>query len=313
MNRPGLKLICLIISLVIWIQVASTHMQVETLDLPVRVSNLGEGLSYAGSDIPERVGVRLEVNKLRLMAYQFFQSELGHIEVDLNRLTPGPPVRRRISLSEVKTELQVEAVTYTDLIELQVDRVETHAVPVQVLLTGQVPTNRQLLVSPQAEPDSVVLAGPSRFFSGEEVVSTEPVDLGRFRESGTKTVKIISTYPHLEPSVEEVQVRVLISAVENRTFATIPVIALRDSDQPVPRVRPPVADLVLSGPADSIRAMDRSRIAVILSLSGLPHGIHHMKGQVDKPSCLSFVAMEPDSFEVIIGAGEQGEESPDQP
>jgi YbbR domain-containing protein len=313
MNRPGLKLICLVLALVIWIQVASTHLLTETLELPVRVSNLREGSTYAGSDIPERVGVRLEVNKLRLMAHRFFQSDLGHVDVDLSRITPGPPVRRRISLSDVNTDLQVEAVTFTDLIEIQVDRIESRMVPVQVVLTGQVPTNRQLLVPPTAEPDSIVLAGPSRIFNGEEVVVTEPVDLGRFRESGTRSVKITSPHPLLAPSQEEVQVRVLVSTVENRTFATIPVIALRDSDQPLPVVRPPVADLVLSGPADSIRGMDRSRIAVILSLSGLPNGIHHLKGQVDKPSCLSFVAMEPDSFEVIIGAGEQGEGNPDQP
>jgi len=313
MKHPGLKLMCLAVSLVIWIQVASTHMMTEIVELPLREINLGPGLTLAGSDKPERVGVRVLISKLDLLRHRFFQSDLGYVEVDLTGLRPGPPVQHRITLRDVKSDLEVEAVVFTNQFELHVDSIATRAVPVQVITTGQVPANRQLLVPPAAEPDSVILAGPSRYFTGAEVVSTTPVDLGRFRDSGTRMVKINSPHSHLQLSQAELQVTVLVSAVESRTFATIPVIALRDTDQPLPVVRPPVADLVLSGPVDSIRTMDRSRLAVLLSLSGLADGVHRLKGQVDMPACLSYVSMEPDSFEVVLGNIEPVEGNPDQP
>ncbi len=313
MNRLGLKLICLAISLLVWVQVASTTMVEATLQLPVRVEHLAVGCTYAGNDIPDRVDVRLRISKLLLLAHRFLQYRVGWVELDLTGYEAGDEFRRGITLADVKPELDVRDIERTDPIRLLVDSLVSRAVPVEVRTSGQVPLNRQLLVPPRAIPDSVVVVGPSRFFAGNEVVLTEPVDLGRFRESGTKTVSVVSPQPFLESTLEEVQVSILVAAVQNRTFTNIPVIALRDTDQPEPRVVPPVASLVLSGPVDSIRTMIPSRFAVLLSLSGLSPGIHHLKGQVDIPACLSFVSLDPDTFTVVLDDVERAEESPERP
>jgi len=113
-------------------------------------------------------------------------------------------------------------------------------------------------------------------------------------------------------------VSLLVSVIEARTFVNIPVIPLVDANQPEVTVFPPVADLVLSGPSDSVGTIVPSRLAVTLSLSGLPEGIHHLRGQVDKPSCLTFISMEPETFMAIIGDINQGdinqaEENPEGP
>ena len=61
MNRVGLKLACLAVSLVIWIRVATTVETEATIALPVMLENLGAEYTSAGSDLPEMVQVSVAV------------------------------------------------------------------------------------------------------------------------------------------------------------------------------------------------------------------------------------------------------------
>ena len=313
MNRLGLKLGCLIISLVIWIQVASNHEIEQTLALPLQLDNLADGYTRAGNEMPAVVDVRLRGSKLRLLAHLYFNKQAGSVVVDLGGEEPGPMLQREITINDVRSDLDVLAVVPAVRLRLRIDEEVNRFVPVSVVTTGRLPEGYQLLIPPAATPDSVALVGPSRFFGGNERVETEPVTLEHLRESTTRVERLVSPHEYLTPMVDKVAVHILVAAVEARTFANIPVVALVDADQPEVTVFPPVADLVLSGPADSIRAVVPARIAVTLSLSGLSEGIHHLRGQVDLPTCLSFVSIEPETFMAIIGEVNQAVEESDQP
>jgi hypothetical protein len=67
-----------------------------------------------------------------------------------------------------------------------------------------------------------------------------------------------------------------------------------------------VADLVISGPADSVQRLVPSRIVVTLSLTGLPEGTHHLPGQAVLPPAYALVSLEPQEFMAIIGDATQG-------
>jgi len=216
-------------------------------------------------------------------------------------------------VNDIRSDLTVEAITPPVRFPLQIDREVDRLVPVDVAVTGQLPPGRVLLAPPLAKPDSVVLTGPARFFSGGERVQTEQVDLSKLRKTTTRVRSLVSPHRFLTVSTEEVETTVLVAEVEARTFVNIPVIPLRDADQPEVMVYPPVADVVLSGPADSVRAVLPARIALTLSATGLPEGTHHLGVQVDKPECLSFLSIEPEQFMVIIGDVSRDDRETDQP
>ncbi len=47
--------------------------------------------------------------------------------------------------------------------------------------------------------------------------------------------------------------------------------------------------------------MSPARISVTIPLSGLAEGIHHLPGQLEYPEWLTYIAVEPKQFTIIIG------------
>jgi YbbR domain-containing protein len=311
MNHIGLKVACLVVAMLVWVQVASNQDVERTIFLPLELVNLQPGMTVAGSRIPANVLVRLRGSKLRLIAHRYLGQRAGRVVVDLADMTPGT-TQRPLTVNDVRSALDVVEVRAQHPLSIQIDRLVSRAVPVVVTTSGQLPSGRMLVGALSAAPDSVVLSGPSRLFVPDLTIRTEPLDLSRQREAQTVRRRLASPSPHLTPAVAEVAVRVPVSLVDRRTLSNVPIVPLVDANQPEVTVYPPVADLAVSGPADSVRALLPSRVAVTVSLSGLPEGIHHLRGQVILPEGFTLLSLEPEEFMAIIGeaddvgAGERG-------
>jgi hypothetical protein len=309
MNRLGLKIACLVASIVIWFLVASNAIIDETLQLPLDLVHLPPGCTLAGNDLPEEIRVEVTGSKLHLMAHRYLGIRAGVVQVDLAGEPVGPSIRREIHNEDVHSDdMSVKAILSPDLL-FRIDKEETVTVKVEVATSGILPSQRQLVGPPSVEPADVNLIGPARFFTGQEIVRTEPVDLGRLKETQTLRKRLISPHPYLSPDRKDVQVTMSVAVVETRTLANVPIVPLVDADQPEATVFPPVADLVIQGPVDSVRTLVPSRVSVTIPLSGLPEGMHHLRGQVLLPEGFTLVSMEPEEFMAIIGeAGPTGQE-----
>ncbi len=307
MRHLGLKIGCLVVSILIWAQVAYNYQIEETLSLPVRIVNLPEGATAAGNDVPEQVRVRVRGSKLLLMAHQYLGRDAGRVEVDLAGVEPGPPIHRDITVNDVRSAFDVLAVSPPVRLRLRVDREGRRRVPVDVVLSGSLPAEHQLDGPPEVEPDSVSVTGPERFLDLERV-RTAPVDLSRIRETTSLLRPLVLPNPGLVADRDEARVTVRVSLAELRRFAHLPVVPLVDADQGAADVFPPVADVTISGPADSVRALLPARIAVTLPLSGLGEGTHRLAGQVVLPEGYRLVGVEPEVFTVVIGGGADGRE-----
>lgn len=307
MNRIGLKLACLIASLVIWIQVAyNTNEFEDTVGLPLELVNLPAdltvaGFSVEGGDGSHVVPVRLRGSKLLLLAHHYLGLAAAHLKVDLAKVRAGDQIQRPVLAVDVETDLEVRAIMQSVRLRLHVDDQDTSRVPVRVQTVGELPAERVLLKLPTAAPDSVLLSGPARFLAAVERIQTETVDLARFRKSDTIVRKVISPSPHLVLLEEEVAVTVAVAPLELRTLAQVPIVPLVDADQAEVTVFPPVADLVISGPADSVQALTQADVAVTVPLTGLADGTHRLRGQVILPEGFVLVSLEPEVFLAIIG------------
>ena len=179
MNRLGLKISCFVVSVVIWVQVASTSSVEQATRLPLRLAGVAEGLTAAGSDLPKTVKVRVQGSKLRLLSHNYFNRYLGEVRVNVSDRTAGPTFSYELDQNDVFTDLTVVGVQPPVRRRIKLDRELTRKLPVRLTTKGTLPNGTGFLVPPVVAPDSVVVTGPERFFPAEGFVATAPVDLGR--------------------------------------------------------------------------------------------------------------------------------------
>lgn len=301
MNRLGLKIGCLIVAIVIWIQVAATATVEQTVALPVAITGLDAGCTVAGSDLPQDINVRLRGSKLRLLAHRYLHRHVGEVVVDLADRTPGRSFTYLVQRADVRSDLQVTEIVGPDRLSIRIDGQLERRVPVVLSTIGHLPDGYGYVEPPMATPDSLTISGPARYFPDRPTVRTVPLDLGGLEGTGTLTLRVLPPDVHLQLSAHEVTVRYGVGPLAERTVAEVPVTAVdADGDVEV-GVSPSRTDVMVRGVADSLRALDGMRLRVTVSAAGLPEGVHLVTGRIEAPAWITVIGSEPAQFQVIIG------------
>ncbi|NCQ34542.1 YbbR-like domain-containing protein, partial [bacterium] len=286
MNRLGLKISCLVAALIIWMQVAATSPVEQDINLPLRVTGLASGLTYAGSNLPAEVRVRVTGSKLNLLRHKFFNHFVGEVRLDLSGRDAGPAFALAVDSGDIFTSLTSATVFPPTTVRVHIDRQDTLRVPVRLELSGSLPRDKGLVTPARATPDSVTLIGPERFLAPIPMVRTEPMDMSRVTASQERdlALRLDQELLHLEP--DHVRVTLKIGPLRERTLANVPVIALVDAGRPEAGVSPPVADVKVRGVADSVATLTGERLLVTIPVGDRPEGIYSLPGQVAYPPWL---------------------------
>jgi len=301
MNRLGLKISCFVVSVVIWVQVASTSVVEQTTNLPLRVTGVSEGLTWAGSEIPRQVKVRVQGSKLRLLTHNYFNRYIGEVRINIADRAAGPSFSYELDQNDVFTDLIVVGIQPPVRLRLKLDREARRMLPVHLVTTGSLPSTVDFLTTPTVTPESLMVTGPERFFPASAVVATEAVALGRQHDSSDVGVALVLPHAELKMASKDVQVHFRLAAIQERTLANLPVIPLVDAGQPEVGVSPPVVDVMVRGVADSVQALRGDRIMVTVPVGHLGVGVHNVAGQVTLPTWLSLIGLDPPIFQVVVG------------
>lgn len=301
MNRIGLKLACLVVSAVIWMQVASTATVEQVVDLPLRVTGLEEGRTIVGSALPPEVAVRLRGNKLRLLAHRYLKTPVGVVMVDLSERPAGRAFTLPIEPGDVVTELEVTQVLEPDRLTIRIDGQMSRRLPVSLSMIGSLPSGYGYLVEPRAEPDSVLVTGPARYFPDRPVVRTAPFELARLDGAGTLTLRVLPPESHLLLSDHEVKVSFAVGLLAERTLADVAVRAGGEAGGAEVAVSPSHVDVLVRGVADSLRALEPGRLSVTVGTAGLAPGLHLLPGEVTAPAWVTVIGLDPAQFQVVVG------------
>ncbi|MBU8871469.1 MAG: hypothetical protein KOO60_11445 [Gemmatimonadales bacterium] len=310
MNRIGLKISCLVASVLIWVQVATTSVVEQSTTLPLRVVGLDEKLTLAGSQIPPQVDVVVRSNKLLLLTHRYFNRYIGEVRINFAGLEPGPSFSYPLAKSDVFTDLAVVGITPPVLLRLQIDNQVERRFPVELVTKNSLQPEFAFYEAPSVTPDSVLVSGPERFFTDDPVIRTVPVDLSGVSAWEESSVALV--VPHGELELAEATVRAVLNVgrLEDRTLANIPVIPLVDAGRPEVGVSPPVADIMVRGVVDSVLALTKSRFLITVPVGSRDEGVYELSGQVDHPSWLTVIRLEPAEFQVIVG--DPPREQPDE-
>ncbi len=301
MNRLGLKISCVLISVVIWIQVASTSDIEQSTSLPLRVTGLGEGLTVAGSDhLPSEIQVKVTGRKLELLTHQFFNKYIGEARVNLAGFA-DTTFAYRLDRADLFTDLKDADLQRSQTLKLTIDREISRMVAVRLDVSENLPGGLAFVTAPGILPDSVLVTGPARFFSEDLAVLTTAVNLGRISQDTELTADLVAPGDFLELSEPKVLIDFNVGKLEDRTLANIPVIPLVDAGRPDVGISPPVADVMVRGIADSLRVLTKDRVSVIVPVDNLGEGIFLLAGQVVHPDWVTLIRLDPPQFQVFVG------------
>lgn len=301
MNRLGLKIFCLIASIIIWALVAQTTDVEQSVNLPLRVTGLDPSLTVEGSVLPEKVAVRLHGSKLKLFTHKFLNRYLGEVLVNLADQPANVAFSYELARSDVFSELEVISITPPVRLRLHIDNIESRTLFIQLETDGALPQGTAFLVEPSVFPDSVRVTGPSHFFADVSVVPTRRVNLDQLKESQDFPLALVSPSEFLKLERSEVSATFKVANIIDRTLTNINVIPLVDFGQLEVGVSPPLVDIMVRGVADSIQALDHSRFLVTLPVGSLPEGAYTLTGEVAYPPWLTLIGLDPPEFQVIVG------------
>lgn len=301
MNRLGLKLSCLVVAIVIWIQVASTATVEQVARLPLRVTGLAEGQTIVGSALPTEVSVRLRGSKLRLLAHRYLQQPVGTVTLDLTEREPGRAFTVVLGPGDVASELTVTQVVEPDRLTVRIDGQLSRRLPVELTTIGSLASGYGYLTAPAARPDSIRVTGPARYFPDRPLVRTAPLDLARLEGAGELSLPLLLPDSHLVLDMPEVKVAYSVGRLAERTLADVPVRAIADDGTEV-GLSPAQVDVMVRGVADSLLALSPARLRVTVAAKGLASGMHMLPGDVQAPDWVTVIGLDPAQFQVVVGA-----------
>lgn len=301
MNRLGLKIFCLVASIVIWGVVAATSDVEQSIHLPLRITGLDPSLTVEGSVLPNKVLVKLQGRKWKMFKHKYLNSYLGEVLVNLADQPADATFSYELARSDVFSELDVVSITPPVRLRLHVDQVESRNLFVRLETDGTLPQGKAFLVAPSVFPDSVRVTGPRHLFEDGGVVPTVRVKLGQVKASQDFPLALISPSEFLKLERSEVSASFKVADIEDRTLTNISVIPLVDFGQLEVGVLPPVVDVMVRGVADSIRALNSSRFLVTLPVGSLPEGIYTLAGEVEYPPWVTLIVLNPPEFQVTVG------------
>lgn len=300
MKNLALKIGCVVVATLVWILVATTTMVEADVELPVETVGLEETWTTAGNTMPAESRVRVRVAKLALIAHEYFGLSLGTVQMDLANFAPGGTAQYEFKESDVRTDAEVITILPPVRWPLRLDWQDQRRLPVRVPLRGQLPSDMQLGGEVLVEPDSLTVSGPRRFFGGVDSLRTEAVDLSSLTGNVDQDVPLILPPTPLQVEQETVTVRIPLVRLAERVIANVPVLASEGEEPSTAGVSPPVCDVLVRGPADSVAVLSPAQLRVAVPVSGLGPGVHQASGVVDHPAWVIAVRLEPGMFMVIV-------------
>jgi YbbR domain-containing protein len=302
MNRIGLKIVCLLAAILIWIQVASTTVTEADLRMPIEVVNLPAGLVVSGAKIPQEAMVRVRAAKLRVIAHKYLHRPLGRVELDVANRQAGTPFLYEITPADVRTAQEVVAVLPPARLPLRLDQHDRRRVPIDVQVVGHLPGGKTLLARPVALPESVAVAGPPSPLREIRKIATAPVALEKLTATQTITVPLIAPGPDMRLDPSEVDVTITLADVAARVLADVPVTAVgvggRDAT-----VSPSVCDVTIEGPADSVRTLEASDVRVIVEATRIQRNEQKVRARIEYPEWVIRATVNPETFVLLAGDG----------
>lgn len=155
------------------------------------------------------------------------------------------------------------------------------------------------------EPSTVVVDGPENALDGLLFVNTKPIDISGASEAVSQTVGLEGLpdgVKVIDPANGQVQVRVALQddRFSTQTLEGVPVQVLNQPAGMTAELDRDMVSLTVSGPSETIAAMENAQVQVIVNLANLAPGEHTITPQVLLPAGLTWISSDPAEINVTL-------------
>lgn len=296
----GVKLVCLLVAVVLWVQVASHAEVEEVVRLPLALVGLPDSLAVRQHELPHQVGVRIRGTRLQLLLDDLGAGDRGRVQVDLSRARSGP-MHREVSVLDAQVSAQALDIDPAVTLQLEIQQRLCRRVPVRVAVAGQLPDGFTLAGRPDVMPAEVEVCGPAPVVRALQHVNTNPVSVARRRQSFRQTQTLQGPDPDVTMVPSEAEVSLSVDAIVDRSFSGVVVKVLGHDERAPAVVAPATAQVRVRGPARAVAALQPDQVIVTVHVLDRGNGVHQLPGEVHLPEGIGATAIEPPSFQVVIG------------
>ncbi len=307
LNNLGIKLLCVLVAAVLWVQVAGGLQVEEMVQLPLELVGLADSLTVRTTTVPEQVGVRIRGSKLQLLRDDVLRKNPGRVEVDMSNSSPGY-YRYEVSVLDVRAPVEALDIVPPLTLNIPVHRLATRDVPVRLAVEGQLPQGFTMAGRPEIIPAEVRVRGPEASVNQLSHVNTLPVRFERRRDSFRETVGLVQ--PDIDTHVHplEVQVEVVVDEIVERPFVNVPIRVLSEMDPARYHVEPTTAQVRVVGASGAVRGLALEDVSVLLKIGEREPGLYELEPEVVVPEGIASTSVEPPTFQLIVEV--EGEQSP---
>jgi YbbR domain-containing protein len=298
-HNLGVKLIALVVALFIWFSASGQQQATRFFIVPLKLVGIPDSLTVVGS-VPSEAEVTIVGTKRELLYLNFRRIE---VVVNLNAAEAGR-FRERLSASNVVARggldtRNVRIISPTS-IDLFFERLIMKRVPVELIVSGSVPSGYVLIEGPRVEPPEIVVRGPASSVARLKSLPTKPFDLSKVKSNFEKNLDVEFDHSLFSCEPSQVTVTVTISQLGQRVLPNIPPTVLFDANQLAVDVIPNAVSLTLNGLRSALDTLSSGDVSVLLDLSGKPPGRYRLVPEIILPKGVGSYSMNVDSLTVVV-------------
>lgn len=203
-----LKIASLVIAIALWVFVILSGRSNMTLDIPLQITNLPEGLVVVESPKTVRVNIEGSKNLLKTL-------DTGDISaiIDLSDAGPGRVFfnlsRSNISIPKTLVVRNIEPETVSVMVEKEMKK----RVKVRPSITG-LPAKGYIIDEVRVDPDSIIIEGPRSLVLEINSVRTEPLDISGINTDIQYRAGIDIDDPRIGRNINKVTVHISVKKIE---------------------------------------------------------------------------------------------------
>ncbi|HEX5132060.1 MAG TPA: CdaR family protein [Candidatus Krumholzibacteria bacterium] len=299
-HNLGAKILALMVAILVWFNASGQEEVVRVRSASLVVNGVADTLALASS-VPVSADVRLAATRRQMVALGFKRLV---VEADLSGFGPG---RQRIPLTgnDVRGVGGLEPgriqVLTPAVLEVDLEPLASRRLQVSLATTGSLAPNLVLLDGGAViDPAWVTLRGPASRVDRIQHVSTQPIDLSRIRETGSREVDLVCDERGLVCDPDRVAVTFRVSTRGERVLPNVPPTVLLDSDDVEAAVDPATVSLTLEGPSAVLDTLSSGDVSVLLTVTGPAPAFHRLVAEVILPPGIRLTAISADTFSVRV-------------
>lgn len=294
----GIKSLCLLMALLLWLQAAATTEVEEILRLPVIVSGLTDSVVVIKSRLPDTISVRVRGSRLQLLSADLFENRRGEILLDLEGRAPGRH-RYDVSVLDVNAPGTPLDVVPAVSLDIQIERRVTRPLPIELVTTGELDEDVVLVTGLELAPAQVEVTGPQSLVDAIQSIATEPFTLDGRKQSFSERIGLSSPGLELQLRPVEVEITAGVEPIEERIFENVPLTVLREDDRVRIELVPSHARVIVTGARSVLQALQAEEISALVTIGQGVEGVSEVAAEAVVPDAVLSARVEPARFQVL--------------